>query len=156
MDNTPFPNHCREDLFVSGHFFSGIADDAYADLRILTVATKIALTVVIDAAGVALAQWFKGVTYSASGTSVLVYNNNENSDRQASFTVFHTPTIDVAGNVNSPQIMIFGSERNRALSSLGRANVSRLLEPNTEYLVRVQNVSGGAINIGITLEVVEV
>ena len=156
MDNTGFPNHCHENFFFSGHLFLAVANNAYADLRIVTGTKNIGLTIVIDAGGVAIAQLFKGTTYSVVGTSVPVYNNNEVSERDASFTVFYTPTINVAGNVNSPKMMIFGCEKNRSLSSLGRASIPRLLEINTEYLVRVQNIFESAINIGITLEVVEV
>ncbi|MCK5018043.1 MAG: hypothetical protein KAS32_13385 [Candidatus Peribacteraceae bacterium] len=141
-------------VFTGGHLFMAVADTAFADLRIVTGANETTAFALISAGGDAIANLYKGTTYTAPGTSVPIYNNNENSVITPTFTLFHTPTIDVLGAVNSPSALVFGGMKNQAFG--GSVSPSpRILEPSTEYLIRVQNIAGAAKNIEVILKVIE-
>ena len=104
--------------------------------------------------GDAVSQMFKGTTYGTEGTSVPVYNNNDNSDRQSTFDVYHTPTLNVAGVATDPPTLIFATVKNEIVGSSGQFT-PRFMEPNSDYLIRIQNISGDTKNISILIEAME-
>ena len=132
----------------------GVLNQGYVYLHIATGAKSITLDAFVESSGDAIGTMLKGTTYSDDGVSVPVYNNNENSDRQATFTVFHTPTINVLGTQNEPKKLIFATLKNELVGSSGDAT-PRYLAPNSNYLLRIQNISGETKNISILIEVME-
>lgn len=155
MDNTQFPSYCCENHFLSGHVFMSVLNNAYAYLRIVTGVKSITLMAYAESKGNAIGQMFKGTTYNTEGTEVPVYNNNENSDRQTTFDVYHTPGLNVAGAANDPPTLIFATLKAEVVGSSGKMT-PRFLESNTDYLIQVQNISGDTQNISISIEAMEV
>ena len=155
MDNTPFPTYMCENHFISGHLFMNVLDQGFVYLHIMTGACEVTLDAFVESGGDAVGVMLKGTTYSSDGTSVPVFNNHEDSDREATFTVFHTPTIDVLGTEIEPEKLIFATLKNELVGSSGDAT-PRLLGLNENYLLRVQNISGETKNISILIGAMEV
>lgn len=86
---------------------------------------------------------YEGTTYTADGTAVSQINNNRNTPLGvASSNAYHTPTIDTLGTVLIDGRYIAAGVRNRGTGSSGNTREELILKQDTDYLVRVQNVSG--------------
>lgn len=79
---------------TANHFFQAVANNSYADLHMLTGSTKIIhLVAVIQSEAKSYVNFYRGSTYSNIGTSVTIFNNNENSTNTAQPNVYYIPTI---------------------------------------------------------------
>ncbi len=92
---------------------------------------------------------YEGTTVSADGTEVPVGNNNRNSTNAALLGVYHSPTItDIGTAFPGPRyIPAAGAPGNQSAGSLTSSlGEEWILKPSTNYLLRVTNNSGGAID----------
>jgi hypothetical protein len=92
---------------------------------------------------------YEGATVSADGTPETVYNTNRNSTNAAETLLFTDPTVtDPGTEIHHVWMPPTGAGVG---SSTGLSKVSFdeewLLKPSTDYLIRLTNNSGGAIDI---------
>ena len=94
---------------------------------------------------------YEGTTVSAAGTAVTIIDVNRVTANTSQATATHTPTVTAVGtqlrHVFVPGGTIFppgGSD-----GAPVRGGTELILAPSTNYLIRVNNTSGGTIDIGV-------
>lgn len=146
---------------VGNKYFPAVGDNAFA-MVLLKVGAFYYVDVAIEvtAGGMCLVNLYKNPFIDADGSAVLLTNPNDSSTRNfvGSLSVHHTPTIGSGGNgeVMYPDKFIPGASNpvpftlgmKNGLNGLWRFNLS------TNYLIVLQNKSGGAANFSIELTAV--
>ena len=98
-------------------------------------------------------EYYENTTVSADGTPMALGNNNRTSEKVTTATMFEGPTItgvgDRLGGTEIPDITVGAGQSSGGQAILGGGEW--ILKPNTNYLYRITNNSGSAINYNITL-----
>lgn len=138
--------------FTAQRLFTSVANDANADVRILNGATK-KLHIMITAAcgGNSYFYTYEGTTYSNNGTGLTAYNNDRSSLTATTATLYYTPTINVLGTAIMPGELIPAGNKNALMGASSATRLEIILAVNTDYLFRITNKSGGAIDISMCL-----
>ena len=131
--------------FIVSKTSLAVANAGSLDIRFKTGTNKCHMSFDIAVSGKANILIYKPTTQSA-GTALTVYNSNENSVVTTTATVTHTPVVTTLGtyNILDKLITVAGGV------SIGGAGTGRneiIFKANTEYLIRITNTSGGAIDI---------
>lgn len=89
------------------------------------------------------------------GTAVTVYNSNRASSNTTSATITHTPTGVTPGTTIIHTSILYTALLSGGISLLNGAGGPRspelILNANTDYLMRITNNSGGAIDFFVEL-----
>ena len=132
---------------------SPIADDASYDMLIITGNEAEAHLVFGAAAGgTAEVILYKNTTVSDNGAQIAVQNMRQSLHgvNLNTVLVYTTPTITLVGNQMNIQLLPGGSGPGQGTSGgTVREGTEWVLQPNTNYLVRVTNRSGNAQPISI-------
>jgi hypothetical protein len=131
-----------------------VANNAYADLHIITGDEQTHLTIVAQAEGKCYTLLYRGTTYSNTGTAVTVYNCDDSSANTTASTVKYAPTITLVGTLLYEDFIPGGVGKNIFGADL-ESRHEYILRTFTDYLVRVQNASTVAIDISITFNYYE-
>ena len=139
------------EFYEFGHTFIDVADAATIRLRFLTGAKNFHYGIEVMSEGKAFAAIRKGTTYTGDGTEITPINNNDASSETALLTVFHTPTVNVAGSLLTPAngILILGGTGPLSVGGDIKADEERVSALTTDYLIEVTNDSGQAKDITI-------
>lgn len=91
---------------------------------------------------------YEGTTVSADGSAVSTFNRNRNSTRTPTCTAFTGPTITGDGTlIHDRYVPSAGGSGVNTVGIIGDgAGEEWLLKPSTNYLIRLTNNSGGAID----------
>lgn len=136
--------------FIASNMFLAVANNAYAMMTITTgAATDAHFSYDVMAGGQTAIQFFSGTTYTAVGTALTGFNRMRVSPIADTVNTYHTPTILAFGSQLS--ILLSGAAGKFTASGGTLSSSAWHLAPSTSYLVRVQNLSGAAINIAIAL-----
>lgn len=137
--------------YTISKLFTSVADNGFADLRIKSTTKKFHGTVNVNVGGKCYVSLYKGSTYVGDGTAVTPINNNFNSTNVVNATAFHTPNTPTTGTlvVNT---LLGGVSDGKPLTGVSSSRVEYISKPTEDVLVRVQNKSGGAIDISIVIE----
>lgn len=150
IDHTHAEIH-EGNYYTANHFFQAVANNGYADLHMITGSTKIIhLVAVIQSEAKSYVNFYRGTTYTNNGTSVTIFNNNENSTNTAQPDVYYTPTVSATGVLLFQDFVVASTGQNPLGGRLSSRN-EWILKPDTDYLVRVQNVGGSGVTSDITL-----
>ncbi len=143
-------------MFVSGNRFVSVADNGYAYFWISIPAGYTAHTVYeIAATGKCYIDFYEGPTVSG-GTAVTPANKNRASANTAHVSTKHGVTVSNAGTLIPQDGLIGSGDRHTIIGgSAGMAN-EFILDASTDYLIAVQNKSGGAADIAIAVAFYEV
>ena len=134
-------SYAHHEIHSGSHFFTGnfttLANAAVYDILFVTPATLKYSHMIfeIGTQAEAMFSYYEGVTTSADGTALVMYDRNRTTDNTAGTTFYHTPTVTDLGVVIGAGI--FGSG-NKAGGSTRDSN-EFVLKPNTKYLMRVTN-----------------
>lgn len=93
---------------------------------------------------------FENTTVSALGTALSVINLNRASSNVSAIAVYHTPTITSDGTDIHSDFMPLGKDQGGSNIAAGYEN-HMVLKPNTKYMFRVLNESGGIIKAAICI-----
>lgn len=130
--------------YTANHFYTAVADEAYADMHIRTGATKYAhLIIVVQAEAKSYITFYRDSTYTTNGSAVTAFNNNDASANTTESALYYAPTGVTIGTLLYQDFVPAGTSP----KPVGGTYVSRnewILKLNTDYLIRVQNVSGSA------------
>jgi len=144
------------ETYICSHFYSLVADDANADLRITSGSNKeLHITITVAVAGNGETLIYEGTTYTVAGTNVVIYNRDRTSSNSSDATCRHTPTANVLGTElfhgYAP-----GGEKKEAIGSVRKTAQEWIFKKSEDYLIRFTNRSGGAIDVSIEVEWYEV
>lgn len=143
--------------FNATHFFTAVADNATARIRVVKGVGKVPHIVAnITALGDCHYSLKTGTSYTSDGTEIIPKNNVVGSEHEAVSKVYHTPTIDVAGDVFMGPLILVGGRAGQALGGdSGFRNEIVLLADNSDLLIEITNKSGQARDISIDISFYE-
>lgn len=135
-------------LFLA-EYSENIADSASVEMMITTGALTAHIAFAVAAGGQVTVYFFEN-TGKTGGTPITARNFNRNNSDNNGVTVTHTPggAGDGASIVNAR--LVPGGAGAAPQSRTGgdaRSGTEMILRPNTKYLLRVTNTSGGAIDV---------
>jgi hypothetical protein len=142
-------------MYQVGHYDAAVANTASLEILIRTGSTLSLHSVfATNVGGDSVAYLFEAPTVTVVGTTITPINNNRNSANTAEGLFYHTPTTTADGTpLNNGTFIPGGSGGNAVGGSAGssiRDGGEIILKPNTDYLVRITNISGAAKNISLT------
>ena len=131
------------EVYHFSHYFEEIGDGGNADLLVQTGANLITIRVSLSAQKRTLYRAYEGTTITDPGSAVLETPRNRNTDFTFTSTVTHTPTVDTIGT-NFAVDLVPAGQQNSASGGIGNDLAVWVLKPNTNYLLRATNISGGS------------
>lgn len=136
-------------------YSASVNNGANLDVQVTTIETKEShMTAVVAAGGQCLVYLYEAPNTSA-GTGLSVYNMRRiNTTHTSPYTAVHTPTVTGVGTTPliNGRLIPGGTATPSRVGGETRAATEWILAPNTKYLLRITNNSGGAIVIHVTIE----
>lgn len=144
-------------VFHSARKHTGLADTASTDILVRVPAGtyphfhRLRLSV---GSGPVDINVYEGATITGVGTAMAMNNTNRNSTLTPNTLIYHTPTnSDLGTEIHTQWIPPTGA--GVGMRDVGFANAESgeewLLKPNTDYLIRITNLSGAAIDFLIEM-----
>ena len=130
-------------MFVTGASDAALANNGSLEVLIQVADNDIHVAFSGAAGGDFQVELFEGTTFSAAGTAATPVNRNRESGLVSTATFTTAPTITADGTTLVSGFRPGGSGGNAAGSST-QGFAEWELAPNTNYLARITNVSGGA------------
>ena len=144
------------ETYICSHYYSDVADDAHADLRIISGSNKeLHITITVAVAGDGEILIYEGTTYTVAGTGIVIYNRDRTSSNSADPSCKYTPTANVLGTELFHGYAPGGTKK-QAIGSVRSTAQEWIFKKSEDYLVRFTNRSGGAIDVSIEVEWYEV
>lgn len=94
---------------------------------------------------------YEGTTVSANGTAKTWTNSNRASVNTASLGLYEGPTVTGVGTQIEYVMLPTTDKHGQSGSSVDDIGIEWVLNPSTNYLLRLTNGSGGAIDVGTYL-----
>lgn len=139
------------DTFMHNNVHLAVANLATLDHLLVTGADPIHLTIwgITATNAPALLDLREGVTVSANGTPAPLLNKNRTSTKTTEVLMYEDPTItDIGTHLEGD--FVGGSKQT---GGEGSGNSTQwMLAPNTNYLLRVTNQAGQAMDISVHIE----
>lgn len=150
---TPHHEVHEGEMWHGEHSFASIANGANADIRLRTGADEFHVVAVVTVTGQATLTVYEGANISA-GTAITVYNKRRITAGVAPIIMTFTPTVTATGSTSiiPGRLIPGGSTPQTRVGANERRDVEWIFKPNTEYLFRVNNSSGTAIIVTISIE----
>jgi len=94
---------------------------------------------------------YEGTTHSSAGTPLVVHNTNRNSTNASLASLSYTPTVTTTGTLVHRKWIVptatgIGPRPDTGISDLANGE-EWILKPQTSYLIRITNNSGGTISL---------
>lgn len=140
-----------------GEYSASVADTNSMEL-LITTGSKFPHMSFAIAAGGQVTVYFYESTSKTGGTEITTRNFNRNHSDNNGVTVAHTPSGSGDGVALIDGRLIPGGAGAAPQSRVGgdaRSGTELVLKPNTKYLLRVTNTSGGTIDINPVLNYYE-
>ena len=134
-------DYAHHEIHGGSHFFTGnftlLANAQVYNIIFITPDTLKYSHMIFELAtqAEAMFNYYEGVTVSANGTALAMFDRNRTTDNTPGTTFYHTPTIATTGVEFGAGI--FGSG-NKIGGQLRDSN-EIILKPNTIYLLRITN-----------------
>ena len=129
-----------------------LVDDGELDILIITPATgAIHLTASATVGGESSVFLFEDTTVSGNGSALAENNRDRQSTSTTGVTTFSGPTITAVGT-ELWDGFIEGGGGGNASGGSARGGLGWVLARSSLYMVRLKNLSGGAIIAGLTLD----
>jgi hypothetical protein len=139
---------------------TGVANNGYSYLRGITGAKKLHFIITFGNGGEALVNTYTGTTYTVVGTApdgikLSVFNRNPAESKPLLSTFTYNPTIGVLGAVRGIRAIYGGSGGGAQGSTSSEPGIESVIPPNSEFLIRIQNLAGTAESPSIVMEMYE-
>jgi hypothetical protein len=142
--------------YTANNYFSNVGDNNYADMHLIAGSTKAPhAQMFISTAGKSYIYLYRGATYSNSGTAVTIYNRNGESSNTTQSSVYYSPTISNSGTMVY-QALLPGGKGKATVGGQTSSKSEAIFKYSNDYLLRVQNVSGGNSDIAIEINFYEI
>jgi hypothetical protein len=140
-------------MFHAEHTVAVVGNNAAVDMLFRTgdVADHTIFEVAVG--GQSTVQLWESPTISVTGTAVPSWNMNREITRTANTLIYHTPTITATGAITLVnRIIPAGATAQTRVGGQSSKGVEWVLAPETDYLLRITNTSGGNIPISVVWE----
>lgn len=134
------------------HNSSSVANNASLDVRFKTT-KDFHFTASVSAGGQSQIFLYEGANISG-GTALKVWNNYRGrGDAGNPISAWHTPVVTSTGvnTLVNGRIVVGGTSPTTRVGGALRQNSEIIVSPNTEYLLRVTNISGAAVAVSIAI-----
>jgi hypothetical protein len=142
------------EIYHFGHLFPTVGIDEDADVFLKVGSNRVTVTLSTAVGAESEFRIYEGTTTTDDGTSVLTANRNRTSSLTFTSSVFHSPTVDTLGTQLTEDYFPAGV-KNKEVGSSSEQTSSWILKPNTNYLLRVSNISGGIEEVSISGDIFE-
>lgn len=147
-------------VFSVGGLFQDLADDATLDILIRTGAGELHLDYEIDAGGDMLYFGLEGVVGQTAagvvlGTALTPYNKYREKSDITGVEFWIVPALVSTGTTLLAKF-IPGGTKNQASGGSGGGRDEWILNPNTDYALRIMNIAAAAKTFGAVLEYYEI
>ena len=142
--------------YVANNYFASVGNNSFANVHIKAGSSKAPhaqMFVVSD--GKCYISLYRGATYSNSGTTLTILNRNGDSSNTTQSTAYYSPTISNSGALLY-QTLLPGAKGSAAVGGETMSQSEAILKYSTDYLLKVQNKSGGNSNIAIEIDYYEI
>jgi hypothetical protein len=95
--------------------------------------------------------FYEGTTVSSDGTPLPVVNRDRESSNTSGCEFYVNPTVSDDGNLIGQRWVLAGGTPGLAQAGVADFDREWVLAKNTNYLMRLQNRSGGSVRMGMTL-----
>lgn len=145
------------DAFVFEHVDTALGNNGSIDILVSTGAARfLHLVFLATCGGVGRVQMYEGASVSANGTELTPTNRNRSSSNGASFSAYHTPTVDTEGTSLIDAIIPGGGpSASSSGDTIGGDRAEFILKQSTLYLLRLTNISGSAKAASLSVDVYE-
>lgn len=140
------------EMFHTNHIFSSVANGGNADTMLHTLDGEYHTMFSVSVGGAVDVFLYEDVVVTDSGTAVTSYNMNRTSTKESDLVVTHTPTVSSTGTTLVSKFIPGGSSQQTRIGGDTRTATEWLLKPNTNYMIRINNVSGTTIRASISIE----
>jgi hypothetical protein len=130
---------------------SPIADNASVDIFFTTGALSAHLLSTINGAGDIESRIYTGPTATGNQTEQPSYNNNQNNSTESTSKMYFVPSVTVPGTQLGGGVFLPGGSGPQSSGGNQTPDHELVLAPNTDYLFKTTNVSGGALQLSIEL-----
>jgi hypothetical protein len=145
----------KGEIYVFGHYDTSVANNGNLDILFKTGASlRSDIIVNIASTGDAEVRIYEAPTTSGDGTPLTPRNKNRYTTDTVTFSVFHTPTVDVVGTELINQFVAGGSGGIK----IGASTEERdewVFKHGVNYLLRATNISGLSAKINVVASVYE-
>ena len=141
------------EMFHAEYTNASVSDAASVDV-LLRTSTKDSHTVFdVYAGGQTKIYLYEAPTVTAVGTAVPAYNMNRSASLTSTVAISHTPTITVSTTILvNGRVLPGGTSQQTRVGGGVRQGTEWILKPNTNYLIRATNTSGGSVPINVVIE----
>lgn len=136
--------------FVATDVVTGIADTATQEWLIVVGSEPIAVKSSASVEGKSTFDFYEGTLVSANGTAINLFDSNRITGNTPLAAVYDSPTITNDGTILAEALLQAG-EKQRAVTSTEQGD-RIILKATTNYLLRLTNKSGGAIDASIVVD----
>lgn len=143
------------EMFHASHTNGSVSNGANVDVLLATgAAVETHASWEVFAGGQVTIYLYEAPTVSANGTALTVYNMKRDSLNAPDGLLYHTPTVSATGSVAlvNGRILPGGTSPTTRVGGGIRSGAEWILAPDTLYLLRVANTSGGTIAVNVVLE----
>lgn len=141
--------------YTASIYSSQVANNGYLDVRITGVKKDCHVKVSYTSEGKAFFKTYSGTTYSNDGTTVTPFNRCLCSTNVAKTLIRKAPTVNVLGTLRLEEFVGSGGAAVARAGGTGGGQLETIINPGYDLLLRLQNVSGNASDLQITLNFYE-
>lgn len=154
----------HEGMLYTAEHSASVNNAASMEILIKTGANELHTDMAINAGGAATVYLFEGPTMDVGGepeaplygTEITPVCQNRISAAGIVTTFYHTPTTTADGDaLINGRLIPGGTNVQTRVGNSARVNAEWLLAPNTIYLLRITNTSGGAVVINPVIQAYE-
>lgn len=145
----------KGDTYTVSYLSKGVANNGYLDIHVTGVTNDAHIKISYSSEGKSYFNSYAGTTYSNQGTSITPFNRCICQTNTATTLVRHTPVINVLGTLRTSEFIGSSGAAVVRAGGTGGGNIESIVNPGYDLLVRLQNVSGSASDLQITLNFYE-
>ena len=145
----------KEQTYTASAYSAAVANNGYLDVRITGVKKDCHVKVTYSSEGKALFKTYSDTTYSGAGTTVTPFNRCICSTNTAVTLIRKAPTVNVLGTLRLEEFVGSAGAAVARAGGIGGGNIESIVNPGYDILLRLQNVSGSASDLQMTLNFYE-
>lgn len=135
------------------HTVGVVANNGTVNVLLRTGDTADHVIFEVSVGGQSAVQLWEAPEVGAVGTEIPSYNMNRTITRTAESLLYHTPTITATSEITMVnRIIPAGATAQTRVGGQSSKGVEWVLAPNTDYLLRITNTSGGNIPVSVMFE----
>lgn len=137
-----------------GYTVTSLGNGANLELLLDVGAVDAHSTWEVFAGGQVVVSLWESPTVGSLGTALPVWNMNRTVTTTAASALYHTPSVTATGTITlvNARILPGGTSPTTRVGGGIRSGAEWILAPETAYLMRVTNTSGGSIAVNVVTE----